>query len=461
MKVLFVNRFYWPETPATGQLLTDLAEGLVGLGWEVTVITSAASAEAPTRQVHRGVKILRVTGTRWARHGTFGKAIDFGTFYFGALWRVLREAQRGTRVIPMTDPPMVGVGVGWAASCRRARMVHWIQDIYPEIAIELFGHRWLRVLRPLRNLAWRSADACVTIGSDMAKALTTAGVRGERTVIVPNWGPAGVAPLERASADTGCISELSQPGATPERGSSQAAAGDLALRALPMRLSSDLHSDSQRQLGETPTSALRREWGLTGKFVVAYSGNLGRVHDLESVVALAETLRNEPEIAVILVGDGAQRRALEAMARERALTNLTFHPPQPREGLRDTLAVGDLHLVTLRPGCENYVFPSKLYGIAAAGRPILFIGPTDCEVARCVIANGLGHVAVRGDIAAMAAAVRHLSSDSSACARHRAQCLHFAERHTASVAVEKWHTLLSSIAGSPQTPSNAQPGGAA
>lgn len=397
MRVLFINRFYWPEIPATGQLLTDLAEGLAGRGGEITVITSAAHAGASRHERHRGVTIIRVGGTRWARRGTLGKAVDFGTFFLGALWHLLKTARRGTTVVPMTDPPLLGLGVWLVARCRRARVAHWIQDVYPEIAIELFGQRWLRVLRPGRNLAWRHADHCVTIGTDMAKALQAAGVQTDRFSIVPNWAPREILPLERNSGGT-----------------------------------------------------LRREWHLAGKFVVAYSGNLGRVHDLEPVLALAQALQSTPGIVILLVGEGAQRPMLEAAARKLALPNLAFHPPQPRERLSESLALGDLHLVTLRPGCEGFVFPSKLYGIAAAGRPVLFIGPPACEIARCVVENELGHVSSRDDIAGMAAAVRRLATDASAWSNQAAAARRFAARHTSVHAITRWHALLAPNSGSPE-----------
>ena len=397
MKVIFINRFYWPEIPATGQLLTDLAEGLAGRGGDITVITSAANARSSRDESHCGVRVIRVKGTRWARHGTLGKAVDFGTFYLGALWQLWRTARRGTTVVPMTDPPLLGLGAWLVARGRRARIVHWIQDIYPELAIELFGQRWLRGLRPLRNLAWRRADHCVTLGLDMARAFQAAGVPLERRSIIANWGPRGITPQDRRSADS-----------------------------------------------------LRHEWNLAGKFVVAYSGNLGRVHDLEPVLALAAELRDSPGIKLILVGDGAQRRALESAAHAQALPNLAFHPPQPRDRLGESLAVGDLHLVTLRPGCEGFVFPSKLYGIAAAGRPVLFIGPPDCEVARCVLANQLGLVSSRDDVAGLAAAIRHLAADAAAVTKLATAAADFAARHSAALAVDRWQALLPATSGSPR-----------
>ncbi|MCX6954317.1 MAG: glycosyltransferase family 4 protein, partial [Verrucomicrobia bacterium] len=332
MRTLFLNRFYWPDEPATAQLLTDLAESLAARGHEVVVIAShPGRPEVPATETRRGVRIVRVRGTRWARSGLVGKAVDYASFYVGALWRLLLTARHGDAVVALTDPPLLGVGVWLVTALRGARLFHWAQDIYPELAIELAGQRWLGLLRPLRDLAWRRAERCITLGADMAAIVAAAGVPAAKISLAPNWAPAGLAP---------------QP----------AGAGD----------------------------ALRRDWGLVGKFVIAYSGNLGRVHDLDPVLAVAAELRADPRIVFLFVGGGARRAALETEAARLGLTNVQFRPAQPRAQLASALALGDVHLVTLLPGRERYVFPSKLYGIAAVGRPVVFIGPRGCELGRLV-----------------------------------------------------------------------------
>jgi colanic acid biosynthesis glycosyl transferase WcaI len=389
LRLLFINRFYWPETPATGQLLTDLAEGLAAKGWDVTVITSAARNRETREETHGGVRIVRLRSTRWAALGSIGKAVDFTSFFIAAVWRVWREARAGTVVIPMTDPPMLGVGVGWAARHRRAGLIHWIQDIYPEIAIELLRQRWLGLLRPLRDRAWRAADQCVTLGSDMAHVLTKVGVTSDRIQVIPNWAPAGLTPHPRSAA-----------------------------------------------------MSLRQEWGLAGKFVIAYSGNLGRVHDLEAILVLAEALREDPEIIVVLVGDGAQRECIQRMARQRSQANVRFFPSQPRQRLGELLSAGDLHLVTLLPGCEHYVLPSKLYGIVAVGRPVLFIGPSDCGVAQLVRDHGLGCAADRSDLNSMTAFVRRLAGKPADYETVASAARVFAKGHTAQIGIDRWGALL-------------------
>jgi glycosyltransferase involved in cell wall biosynthesis len=391
-RVIFVNRFYWPDEPATGQLLTDLAEALVRLGHAVTVIASRPAAAAGPVAERNGVTIVHVGSTRGTRGGLVGKALDWGTFLWGGFLALRRLVRPDTIVVAMTDPPLLAL-VAWAvARSRRAPLIHWVQDIYPEIAIALTGHGWLRVLRPWRNRAWRDGRRCVTIGHDMAARLARAGVPPERQAVISNWAPQGVSP---------------QP----------ASAGD----------------------------GLRAEWNLTGKFVVGYSGNLGRVHDLEPVLALAAGLHDDPRVSFVIVGSGAQRAHLAATARRRGLKNVSFQPPQPRQRLAETLAVADVHLVTLRPECADLVFPSKLFGVTGAGRPVLFIGPPECEVARCVRDNGFGFAAAGGDLAALTAAIRHLQADAAARAGMAAAAVRFASRHGPATAAAHWDRLLQEV----------------
>lgn len=392
-RVIFVNRFYWPDEPATAQLLTDLAETLARHGHEVRVITSLAPASKTARTEQRqGVSIRPIRGTRWRRAGVLGQACDFASFLLGAFWHLLRAARSDTLVVLLTDPPLLGVMGGLAAAVKGARAVHWVQDIYPEIAMEVGGQRWLGMLRPLRDLAWRRGVAGVTLGDAMATHLRRAGVPEHRIHVIPNWAPAGVAP--------------------------------------PL-------ASAVRQL--------RREWNVEDRFVVAYSGNLGRVHDLAPLLDVAAAVQAAREIVFLFIGTGPQRAALEASARSRGLSNVVFLGPRPRHELAISLGAADLQLVTLRAGCESLVFPSKVYGIAAAGRPMLFVGPADCEVARLVRTHQLGLTFTRDDAAAMAQALRNFARDPSALAPYAAAAARFAGGHTAAIAAQRWLSLLDAL----------------
>jgi glycosyltransferase involved in cell wall biosynthesis len=150
----------------------------------------------------------------------------------------------------------------------------------------------------------------------------------------------------------------------------------------------------------------RRAHGLEGKRVVLYSGNMGRGHDLATLLGAARLLRAAPDLAFVFIGDGAKRPEVEAAARE--LPSLTLLPYQARERLAESLSAGDVHLVSQDASTLGLIEPSKLYGGLAAGRPVLYVGPAGTEAARTVVREGIGEVVANGDVAGAAAALTRL-----------------------------------------------------
>jgi glycosyltransferase involved in cell wall biosynthesis len=191
---------------------------------------------------------------------------------------------------------------------------------------------------------------------------------------------------------------------------------------------------------------LRVSWGLVGKFVVMYSGNLGRVHDLNSIISIAEQLRTESDVVFLFVGEGAQKKKLQTIARRRGLKNIQFRPAMPRHDLGKTLALANVHLVTLRKGCEPFVFPSKFYGIAAVGRPVLFIGPRNCELAHTVTNQGFGLVFAHDDIASATAVIRELRNRPDRClAMGKSAVAFYARSGGLEKSAATWGSMLSGM----------------
>jgi len=391
VRLIFVNRVYWPEEPATAQLLTDLAEALAAAGHEVSVICRRP-AGTPRREVRDGVSIRRVS--RAHRRGYWNRPIDYLGFLVGAWGVLMLESAPGTRVIALTDPPLLGTLLWKIIRYSGARLIQWCQDIYPEVlpavapgaGADLVCRFW----KPWRNFAWRHSQQLVALGPEMADLIRSQGVRPDRVALIPNWAPRGV---ERAD---------------------------------PVKV-----------------AALRSEWELEGKFVLCYSGNLGRVHDLDPLLDLAAALQPDPAIVLLLIGDGAQRSQLQAAAKSRALANVQFRPAQPRSRLRAVLALGDLQLVTLLPTATAVVYPSKFYGILAAGRPVLYVGPTNFEIARLVERHGLGLAGTRDEIPRLAEAVREAARQPDISAHWSAAAIALA-RDTAGFehALVRWQALL-------------------
>jgi glycosyltransferase involved in cell wall biosynthesis len=162
-------------------------------------------------------------------------------------------------------------------------------------------------------------------------------------------------------------------------------------------------------------SDLRHRLGLVDRFVVAYSGNLGRAHDYVTLYDAAVALRAHEDIVFLVIGDGTGYRALKARAESAGLHTLRFLPYQPLDRLADSMAAANVHLVSLKPALEGLIVPSKFFGILAAARPVVFIGDPDGELARVIRSADVGRVVREGDGRALAKLLLELSASHHEC----------------------------------------------
>src|SRR6185312_10824957 len=176
-------------------------------------------------------------------------------------------------------------------------------------------------------------------------------------------------------------------------------------------------------------NSLRRAWGLQDKFVFGYSGNLGRVHEFATVLAAAERLRNDARFVFLMIGGGKRYEALRNAAESKGSAGaFRFLPYQPRDTLAQSLGVS---------------VPSKFYGIAAAGRPIVMIGDPDGELGRLVAARRCGFVVKPGDADALVAALLRLADEPDTLAQMGAAARHLLEaRFSRAQALQRWRALL-------------------
>jgi colanic acid biosynthesis glycosyl transferase WcaI len=404
MRVLFVNRFFCPDHSATSQMLTDLTKSLRRAGVDVTVITGRqliddARARLPVHDHVDGIDVYRVWSTRLGRATLTGRGIDYLSFYFGAGWRLARLCRAGDVVVAKTDPPLISVVAGWVVKWRRAYLVNWLHDLFPEIA-ERLGVRFVsgypgRALRALRDRALRVARCNVVIGTRMAEQLTDLGMAPERIEIIHNW----------------CDGE--------------------AVRPQPL--------EGHR---------LRSAWSLEGRFVVVYSGNMGYAHEFATILDAAERLRERTDIVFLFIGGGVQRARIERRVAQRGLANVRFKPYQPRESLGASLTAANAHLVSLLPELEGLLVPSKFYSIAAAGRPILFVGAADGELARLIAGAQCGSQVEPGAAEALAERIMLLAADPDLAERQGGAARQlFEARFDRRGACEAWRLALQAAAG--------------
>lgn len=402
-RIVFLNRYFFPDYSATSQMLSDLAFHLAGTGHRVTVLTSRQryddpDARLPERERVDGVDIRRLSTTNFGRAALVGRAFDYLSFYRSVYRAILAETGPGDIVVAKTDPPLVCIPALRAARQRGLHLINWLADLYPEVAAAL-GVPLLKgpIGRPfyrMRDAALRAAAANVVLGERMGDIVRARGAPAGRVHLIHNW------------CDDDDITPIAPGDAT-----------------------------------------LRREWGLEGRFVVGYSGNLGRGHEFETVLDAAERLREMPNLVFLFIGGGHLRGDLVRRVGERKLDPLfRFLPYQDRNLLKHSLAVPDLHWISQRPELEGLIVPSKFYGIAAAGRAIAAVTAAGGDLARRVAAHRCGIVVEPGDGARLAAELRRLAADPRELAEmgRRARAMLDAQ-YTRREAYAMWEELLASI----------------
>ena len=366
-KVLFLNRSYWPDVEATGQLLTELCESLHS-SFDVSVVAGQPNQVRDANEetlwheepVRNGVKIHRVTHAQYPKSRMLLKAWNYVSFVRSTR-RFLRSCDSPDVVVFETDPFLLPFEAQRLQKRTGCRMVGYLQDIYPDVAVALgkVPNNWMiRRLRKSLFAIYRSCDRMVVLSEDMKRLLISGGVDGDRIDIVPNWAdPDVVRPLEH--------------------------------------------------------SRFRELHGLEEKFVVMYSGNLGLTQRLEEFLLAAELLHDLPDVVFAFVGQGSQREALVEIVRQKNLTNVRFFDYQPKSELAHSLNAADLHLVPLTRELSQCLMPSKLYGILAAGRPYLTNAPADSELARLTRQFQVGVTVEPGSPKAIADGIRMAANDPS------------------------------------------------
>lgn len=399
MKIVFINRYFHPDHSATSQLLTDLAVDLADRGHEVAVVCSRQlyedqGAQLPHRASHQGVEIHRAWSTTFGRGTLPGRLLDYLSFYAGA-WAVLKQlCGPQVLVVAKTDPPLVSVLAAQAVRRKGGILVNWLQDLFPEVGallgVRLLQGRLGRWLERVRDASLRTARTNVAIGERMAQRLVQRGIPANQLEVIANWSDdQTVCPIAKS---------------------------------------------------ENPLIA---EWDLQDKFVVMYSGNLGRAHEYTTLLNAAELLQSDPRFVFLMVGGGAKYASMREEAAARGIQNLQFRPYQPRSRLAASLGVGDVHLISLLPEMEGLIVPSKFYGILAAGRPCIFIGDPDGELARIIDRFGIGqHVAV-GEALKLAQSIQACANGSHHTQGMQARQL-LLERFEKSVALARWEAVLKS-----------------
>jgi colanic acid biosynthesis glycosyl transferase WcaI len=403
MKIVFINQYYWPDVAATAQMLTDLCEFLAERGNEVHVLCSRAAYENFGRddlrpfEQHGGVNIHRLRAWGSRGKGTFSRLLAYAGFHLLSGGWLLTKGRRFDIVVALTEPPLIGVWPALLRQVSRFKFVCWTMDLYTDCLFALGSVNPKRplgvLLEALNRFELKRADCVVTLGPCARRRVLAKGVKPEQVRTIGAWSRA-----------------------------------DLLTPIPPAQ------------------SVARRVHGLQDKFVVMYSGNAGRSHTFDEICGAMLALRADPQVVFLFVGGGKRANDVEAFAQSHELANFKRLPYFPLEELNDSLAIGDVHLVSLHPNMSGVVVPSKIYGILAAGRPAVYVGPTDSSVAQAILDADAGIIVPPGGTEVLVAGLRRLAADSPERQRLGGNGRrYFLEHHEHRVCCGKWARLLEEL----------------
>lgn len=408
MNILVLCPHFAPDVAPTGEVMSRIVTELAARGHRLHVVTALPWYQHHAIEPGWDGQLARTERTRWGRitrvhpfptdkRNIPARALAFGGFTALATALGAPSRPRPDVVLAMSPPLTLGPA-GWAISrLRRVPFVFNIQDVFPDVAIELGhlrGDRAIAAARWLERVTYQHADAVTVLSEDLAQ-----NVRGK----IARGGHASGTAIDR-------------------------------VHVIPNFVDTEWIRPAAKE------NAYRREFGLGGRRVVMYAGNVGLSQALDLVLDAAVDFVADEDVVFVVNGGGAARPELER--RARGLRNVRFVDMQPKARLPEVLAAADVHLVPLRKGLAWSSVPSKLYSILAAGRPIVASVDPGTEVARTVEAAGAGVAVAPEDPEAFTKAIRRLLDQPAEAEAMGLAGRRFVERWASPAAVAEAYEQL-------------------
>jgi glycosyltransferase involved in cell wall biosynthesis len=368
IKLSIITQFFPPDYAATGQLIEELALQLGRQGLPVDIFTGQPGyaynkESAPAIEHLEQVKIKRSRMTRiWSKR-IRGKALNGLLFCLRSGVHLLRTRSRGDVLLLTTAPPFLPLLGYLVHKTFGLPYVCLLYDLYPDVAVELkvvsHEHWAVRLWDTINRHVWRRAQKIIVLSSTMKdRVVAKCPEIKDKISVIHNWAdPNQIVPIAKHQ------------------------------------------------------NWFAKAFNLVDTFTVLYSGNMGRCHDMETILAAAKLLKDQP-IQFVFIGNGAKREGFRAQASQLGLHNCQFLPYQDKQNLPYSLTACDLSLVSVSPGMEGLVAPSKLYAALAAGRPLAIICEPHSYLRAMLQESGCGEAFSNGDAEGLAAFIRRLAADS-------------------------------------------------
>lgn len=366
-KLLIYAHYYTPDVASTGQILKELAEGMLDT-FDITVICVVPSYSGKvddaykTKKFYReeinGVHVLRIRVPEFSKQHKRSRIRNIISDFFGSM-RATFKVGHQDYVFSISQPPILGGLLGvWGKWMKHAKFIYNIQDFNPEQIMAVGYSRnklVLKLMMALDKFSCKQSDLVITVGRDLVETLKNRFKPGQapKVAMINNW-----------------IDEK-------------------AIRPLP--------SD------EPHVMAFKKKYHLEDKFIIMYSGNIGLYYDLENLIKVIEKFpagtkaADGREVEFAFVGAGTMLKTLKTYVAEHQMANVSFIPYQPKEDLVYSLNAADIHWCVSAKGIKGVSCPSKFYGIAAAGKPVLAVLEYGAEIELLVREHDVGYLAAPSD----------------------------------------------------------------
>lgn len=366
MNVSVITEFFPPDYAATGQLIEELVKELEKQGVTIRVFTGQpgyafTKSEAPASEQIGDILVRRSRSTQIWSGRIRGKAVGGVLFTLRAFLHILRNCRKSDVFLLTSAPPFLPVAGYFSHLLWKFPYVCLSYDLYPDIAIALgvvTKNHWLvKFWRAINRKVWQNSQGIIVLSSAMKeRVIAICPEVADKVSVIHSWGdPQLIVPIAKEK------------------------------------------------------NWFAKKHNLVNKFTVLYSGNMGRCHDLDTILATAQQLQNQP-IQFVCIGGGAKReRFIQDVAR-LGLKNFLFLPYQEKSVLPYSLTACDLSLVSLEEGLESLVAPSKLYPALAAGRPIAVICPKTSYLPELIADGKFGITIDNGDSNALSEFILQLNS---------------------------------------------------
>lgn len=358
MHILFLNRSFYPDIEATGQLTADLCEALVDKGYEVSIICGKSLHDLDLedkRGLDKKVNVIRVSGTTFPKRFLFLRLINLGTYYLSALFAGVFLKNKPDVIVAQTDPPLLGLLGVLFSFFYGAKFIYYCQDIYPDVGIisgKLRNPIFNFILTVANMISYKFSEKIIVIGESMKKLLIKKGIVEDKITVIHNW------------ADTKNV--------------------------YPVEKSKNLFIS---------------KYNLSDFFTVMYSGNLGYTQNLEKVLDVANELKSYKDMKFIFIGDGGNKLKLEKIAIEYGLANFMLLPYQDIEDIKYSLNAADIHLIPFKEGLSGVLVPSKVYNVLACGKPFIGWIDSDSEISDIAKKYNCGLIVNPGDVNSLKEAI--------------------------------------------------------